>query len=266
MLTKTYVEKVLFDEGGMDFLASSSGGALEFLNVKRTEFSGRILGFEHSEEALQVTLVLFPSFIGSRMSQCHQGHLRLESGNKEFVFTEEAEFLAFIRDLKALIDTMPIVELDIEATEFDPELDLAATEEARVSRQRKGQAKFRQRLEEYWHHRCAVTGITVIEVLRASHAKDWSECVTGAERLSPFNGLLLSANLDALFDKKLIAFDDLGQMLISASISKNQMALLGISPDICISLDVRHIPFMRWHRDRFFKMEAERKKLSRNKK
>ena len=45
----------------------------------------------------------------------------------------------------------------------------------------------------------------------ASHAKPWAECANDAERLDVFNGFLLVANLNALFDRFLISFDDTGR-------------------------------------------------------
>ena len=66
-----------------------------------------------------------------------------------------------------------------------------------------------------------MTGIDVTEVLRASHAKPWSMCITDEERLDVFNGFLLSANLDALFDKCLITFDDQGKIVIASRINSS---------------------------------------------
>ncbi len=77
-------------------------------------------------------------------------------------------------------------------------------------RQRVGQQKFREAMLEYWGGACAVTGVGLSEVLRASHAKPWAECASDAERLDVFNGFLLNANLDALFDRFLVSFDEHG--------------------------------------------------------
>lgn len=74
------------------------------------------------------------------------------------------------------------------------------TEIERLVRQRIGQDTFRSAMLDYWGGRMRCTGINVPQVLRASHAKPWAECATDAERLDVFNGFLLSANLDALFD------------------------------------------------------------------
>ncbi|MCA8426885.1 HNH endonuclease [Burkholderia seminalis] len=91
---------------------------------------------------------------------------------------------------------------------------------------RLGQGRFRRELLARWNFRCAVTGIAVPQVLRASHAKPWRHS-TDAERLNPDNGLPLVATLDALFDAGLIAFKSNGQMIISPQLDdKQRMALL----------------------------------------
>jgi hypothetical protein len=81
--------------------------------------------------------------------------------------------------------------------------------------QRVGQNKFREAMLDYWGGACAVTGVAIPQVLRASHAKPWSECASDAGRLDVFNGFLLSANLDALFDRYLISFDEQGELIIA---------------------------------------------------
>jgi putative restriction endonuclease len=89
------------------------------------------------------------------------------------------------------------------------ELEPAAaknTEVQRLVRQRVGQQAFRHAMLDYWGGACAVTGVAVPQALRASHAKAWALCATDAERLDVYNGFLLSANLDALFDANLATF------------------------------------------------------------
>lgn len=96
---------------------------------------------------------------------------------------------------------------------------IVGTEVERMVRQRVGQNKFRDAMLDYWGGACAVTGVALPEVLRASHAKPWAECATDAERLDVFNGFLLSANLDALFDRFLISFDEQGVLVIAPALT-----------------------------------------------
>ncbi|MBY0453819.1 MAG: HNH endonuclease [Burkholderiaceae bacterium] len=100
---------------------------------------------------------------------------------------------------------------------------------------RRGQEQFRADLMQVWGGACAVTGLTCNEVLRASHVKPWANS-TAPERLDSNNGLLLSANLDALFDKGLITFDNNGQMQISPRLSASHRTALSLP------MALRHVP------------------------
>src|SRR3546814_4483078 len=51
-----------------------------------------------------------------------------------------------------------------------------------------------------------------------------------AERLDVFNGFLLSANLDALFDRFLISFDNQGALVIAPTLAEMDLLPLGIRP------------------------------------
>lgn len=78
------------------------------------------------------------------------------------------------------------------------EIQRTATE--RLVKERVGQDIYRAALMNYWGGTCAVTGCSLKDALRASHAKPWKDCSTDAERLNVYNGFLLTSNLDALFD------------------------------------------------------------------
>ncbi|CAM5423522.1 HNH endonuclease [Rhodanobacter lindaniclasticus] len=95
---------------------------------------------------------------------------------------------------------------------------MPATERTREVRQRIGRHVFREALMDLWQGRCAVTGLALPpELLRASHAKPWAKA-SDIERLDPFNGLLLSIHLDAMFDSGLIAFSDVGSAVVLATL------------------------------------------------
>lgn len=88
-------------------------------------------------------------------------------------------------------------------------------------------------------------------VLRASHIKPW-RASTNPERLSRYNGLLLTANVDALFDCGFISFNDNGKLLRSKKITIEALQSLGIDPKVQIRLDPRHAPFLASHRAEIF--------------
>lgn len=103
------------------------------------------------------------------------------------------------------------------------------TEAERLVVQRVGQSLFRQALLDYWHGQCAVTGLAVPELLRASHIKPWAKCASDNERLDVFNGLLLAPHIDALFDGGWISFADHGGVMVSKALNAKACEQVGIS-------------------------------------
>ncbi|MFV8781898.1 HNH endonuclease [Microbulbifer sp. SA54] len=129
--------------------------------------------------------------------------------------------------------------------------EIKNTEVERMVRQRVGQDTFRKAMLDYWGGACAVTGVALPEVLRASHALPWAECACDAERLDVFNGFLLTANLDALFDRFLISFDATGGILISDLISESDREFLGITSCLKLRwLTDQHDKYLDLHRAR----------------
>ena len=94
---------------------------------------------------------------------------------------------------------------------------LSETERLSVIKSRIGQGIFRYDLIRIWG-KCAVTGLDLIPVLKASHIKPW-RLSTNRERLDPSNGLLLTPTLDTLFDAGYISFRDDGRIIIPDDIS-----------------------------------------------
>ncbi len=128
-----------------------------------------------------------------------------------------------------------------------------STEAERLVVQRVGQDVFRGGLLDYWEGRCAVTGLAVPTLLRASHMKPWAVCGTDAERLDVFNGILLAAHLDAAFDAGLITFAENCTMVVSPSLGAEAVATLGWTRSLRLRrLEASHLPFLTWHREHVF--------------
>jgi putative restriction endonuclease len=87
-------------------------------------------------------------------------------------------------------------------------------------------------------------------LLRASHIKPWSRS-DNDDRLNPDNGLLLIANIDILFDKGFISFDDAGRMLMSSRLWAAQKRLLGLPGNLKRKLPPGQRRFLAYHRDVF---------------
>lgn len=139
------------------------------------------------------------------------------------------------------------VEADIDQILEDT--SLTSTERINLVKCRIGQGTFRQRVVRHWAS-CSVTGYTDTSMLVASHIKPWRAC-TNFERLDPFNGLLLTPNLDRVFDKGLITFDEQGGIVLSSLLTEPHK--LGISGELRVALASEHQQFMNFHRSVVFR-------------
>lgn len=127
------------------------------------------------------------------------------------------------------------------------------TEVERLVAQRVGQDIFRRSLIDYWGGRCAVSGLAVPELLRASHIKPWADCASDGERLDVFNGLLLAPNLDGLFDGGWLTVLEDGSVQVSARLAPEARSLLGVAGPLRVErLTARHQAYLAWHRANVF--------------
>jgi len=68
-----------------------------------------------------------------------------------------------------------------------------------------------------------------------------------------FNGLLLTANLDALFDRGLITFDGDGILRRSSLLTYAQVTSLQLKNDLGLRwVASEHQFFLSWHREKIF--------------
>lgn len=127
----------------------------------------------------------------------------------------------------------------------------APTTRAALIDARLGQGRFRRELLRRWGGACAVTGCALGSVLRASHCKPWRSC-DDSERLDSSNGLILTANLDALFDAGLIAFDDDGRMLVAKQVPSSARAQLDLPKGLRRRPWDRLRRYLRYHRENVY--------------
>lgn len=159
--------------------------------------------------------------------------------------------LTFIGVLPEPVSQRDSVDDIAEAVTKGEFAGLADTEREALVKARVGQGRFRSDLETAWGSSCAVTGISVGLLLRASHIKPWRHS-DNRERLDADNGLLLVATLDAAFDAGLISFADDGEMLFSSELGSAPEDILGIAS----GAKLRVLPSsaqqaqLRYHRER----------------
>ena len=115
-----------------------------------------------------------------------------------------------------------------------------------------GQGRWRRDLLRHWSGKCAVTGLDVEPLLRASHIKPWRDS-DNRERLDVLNGFMLGPAYDAAFDIGLISFSDDGAIIISPGLSENQLLAAGISDTAKLSRVVdQHKAYLAHHRQTLF--------------
>jgi hypothetical protein len=174
------------------------------------------------------------------------GHDAAHYGIK-FRFADPGTVRAFIEELQSLADSASPISPERTIGEDARE---AETEATVLAKARIGQGRFRADLLCLWQGHCALTGVAVPELLRASHIKAW-RVSSNRERLDAFNGLLLAVHLDALFDRALISFSDTGALLVSRRLPARERAVFGLAQDRSLLLTAAHLPFLRHHRAAF---------------
>lgn len=142
---------------------------------------------------------------------------------------------------------------DLAALEGDQSRE-STTRQALIEA-RVGQGKFRADLLKEFAGRCAVSGLSLSPVLRASHIVPWREA-NDSQRLDPSNGLLLRADLDALFDFALITFDDRGKLLVSMLISAEHRSAIALMGDLRAPPTEARAAYLGEHNVRFRRQEA----------
>lgn len=127
-------------------------------------------------------------------------------------------------------------QTDLPAGNKKPRINIKPnfTERRGLITSRVGQGFYRQEILKKWSNVCAVTGLEIEGILIASHILPWSKS-TDNERLDADNGILLSPNLDALFDKHLISFTDSGDILINSKILPDMLIYLGLNKGMKLS-------------------------------
>lgn len=182
-------------------------------------------------------------------------------------------YINIISELKTMLVEIPINEVTLldahsfawmlarqmekanklaNVTEYE---SLSVTERDAVIKARVGQGQFRNSLISYWST-CALTGCVEQSLLRASHIKPWSRSNL-SERLSLYNGLLLSPNIDTCFDSGLISFNDSGNIMISKHLTIEDSKSLGIHKSMKLSkIEEEHKKYLHYHRSNIFKKES----------
>ncbi|MCS4233865.1 HNH endonuclease [Stenotrophomonas sp. BIGb0135] len=139
----------------------------------------------------------------------------------------------------------------VEDLEDLAQREISQTTRAALVDARLGQGAFRTALMRHWEEQCAASGCTVLSILRASHILPWRDA-NDEERLDPENGLLLTANLDALFDRGLITFDESGHLITSSILAPESAAQLLPPKGLRRRPSERQRRYLQLHRETVF--------------
>ena len=126
------------------------------------------------------------------------------------------------------------------------------TERKGIVISRVGQGWYRREILNRWNNMCSVTNCELSKILISSHIVPWSKS-NDKERLDVGNGILLSPNIDSLFDRHLISFEDTGEVIISKDIKQKDLKILGINKEMKLKKvfdDMK--PYLSKHRKTFY--------------
>lgn len=128
---------------------------------------------------------------------------------------------------------------------------LTSTEKATLVLARRGQGKFRSRVQTV-ESNCRITKVAASEFLIASHIKPWKHS-DNAERLSGNNGLFLSPHVDRLFDGGFITFTQSGEVLVSPKLDTDVLRKWSIDPSHTVGkFNIEQAYFLEYHQNERF--------------
>ena len=143
---------------------------------------------------------------------------------------------------------------DLHAIEGDP--TIPETQRLQLAKARIGQGLFRKQVMLV-DPRCRVTGVEDPRLLIASHIKPWRDA-SNADRINGYNGIMLSPHVDALFDERLISFEDDGRMLVHPSLPQDVLDRWSIPSTTKVdAFRTEQSAFLLHHRTLFFGKAAD---------
>ena len=184
-LQRALIEKAGHDNG-FEYVLPGDMGHVALASARhqvRVRVAVRGQGFEAYIDSGSATLV----------QELGRAFVESAPGAASFALQSDAMLARWLRQAAALSQTLPNQavaafeqQVQAELAELSPPT-LQSTEVSRMVRQRVGQQAYRQAMLDYWGGACALTGLTLTPLLRASHAKPWAVCDSDMERLDVFN-------------------------------------------------------------------------------
>ena len=163
---------------------------------------------------------------GNGVQNCYLAGISDSLGNLLLALLDAPELPNTL--LTHMQDQLSDVEILEDIRKIESDISIPETQRIQLAKARIGQGLFRKRVI-LLEQACRVTGVSDRRVLIASHIKPWKDA-TNAERISGYNGILLSPHVDALFDDRLITFENNGTMHVHESLSPEVLERWSIDP------------------------------------
>ena len=197
------------------------------------------------------------------------GICRFSDKNGSPIFTMKPEFLGQYvsclksyneldapkqKSVKASIETADVPKRKKRVLKSIEDLNakirsLSEVEQEAVIKRRIGQGYFRDLLMTKYKSKCVLCNISTESMLVASHIKGWKES-NSDEKLDIDNGLLLCKHHDALFDQHLISFAEKGELIVSPTLSSDELTELGISQIPSIQTSTKMEQYLQFHQSK----------------
>lgn len=162
----------------------------------------------------------------------------------------QADELALAAAKFSVQESEPNAEVLEDLHRIEDDKTVPETQRLQLAKARVGQGLFRKRVI-LLDQTCRVTGVSDKRLLIASHIKAWKDS-SNAERISGYNGVLLSPHVDALFDDHLITFEDDGRMYVHLSLPDDVLDRWSIDRSKCVAaFRPEQAQFLEHHRRMF---------------
>ena len=142
---------------------------------------------------------------------------------------DQVVFFEFYQNMHELYDQARTIKesLEIERCHDELNIDVEKIPEGGYKeyemKNRVGQYYFRSYVLASYGNKCCVTGLSLPQLLIASHIKPWSVSDDKTEKTNPSNGLCLNRFHDIVFDKGLMTLDKSYRIIISSKFEQAGM-------------------------------------------
>lgn len=118
------------------------------------------------------------------------------------------------------------------------------------------QGYFKKKLQRLWSNTCSITGYPEIKhknksFLIAAHIKPYAKC-SDKESFDEYNGLLLSPNMDKLFEHGMISIDNDGKIMLSSKLDITIINNMKLNEIKKINVHEKNKIYLNYHRTNKF--------------